>query len=127
MMRISFNFNYRRPEDLEQLNAMLATMKLQELRLEDTNGYLATTTDGEGNLIGRRYGLDSGELVCRLSKGKTGYCYQIDSVVVDNSIEHEEFLNVWRQTHPDRIIRIVIRCEHDEVSGYLIVYHQRAC
>lgn len=126
MIKINFDFNHRRPEDLEQLNAMLATMKLQDLRLQDTSHYLSTITDGEGNLIGHRFGMDSGELICKLSKGRAGYYYQIDSVVVDESVVHEEFLDVWRESHPDRIVRIVIRSEYDEVVGYLIVYHQRS-
>lgn len=125
MITIGFDFKDRKAEDLDQLNALLATMKLQNLRLEDTEGYLATTTDGDGNLLGHRYGLDSGQLVCKLSKGKTGYCYQIDSVVVDESIDREEYLDIWREIHPDRVVRIVIRSAYDEVAGYLIVHHQR--
>ena len=125
MIEINFDFNYRRPEDLEQLNAMLATMKLQDLRLENIRDYLATTTDGDDNLIGYRFGVDSGEMTCKLSKGKSGYYYQIDSVVVDESVEHDEFLDVWRASHPDRAVRIVIRSQYDEVAGYLIVHHQK--
>lgn len=125
MIKINFDFNYRRPEDLEQLNAMLATMKLQDLRLENIRDYLATTTDGDGNLIGYRFGVDSGEMTCKLSKGKSGYYYQIDSVVVDESVEHDEFLDVWRASHPDRAVRIVIRSQYDQVAGYLIVHHQK--
>lgn len=125
MIKINFDFNYRRPEDLEQLNAMLATMKLQDLRLENIRDYLATTTDGDGNLIGYRFGVDSGEMTCKLSKGKSGYYYQIDSVVVDASVEHDEFLDVWRASHPDRAVRIVIRSQYDQVAGYLIVHHQK--
>ena len=41
MIKINFDFNYRRPEDLEQLNEMLTTMKLQDLRLQDTSHYLS--------------------------------------------------------------------------------------
>ena len=125
MIKINFDFNYRRAEDLEQLNAMLATMKLQDLRLENIRDYLATTTDGDGNLIGYRFGVDSGEMTCKLSKGKSGYYYQIDSVVVDASVEHDEFLDVWRASHPDRAVRIVIRSQYDQVAGYLIVHHQK--
>lgn len=125
MIKINFDFNYRRPEDLEQLNAMLATMKLQDLRLENIRDYLATTTDGDGNLLGYRFGVDSGEMTCKLSKGKSGYYYQIDSVVVDESVEHDEFLDVWRASHPDRAVRIVIRSQYDQVAGYLIVHHQK--
>ena len=126
MIKINFDFNHRRPEDLEQLNAMLATMELQELRLQDTSHYLSTTTDGEGNLIGHRFGMDRGELICKLSKGMSGYYYQIDSVVVDESVVDEEFLDVWRESHPERVVRIVIRSEYDEVVGCLIVHHQRS-
>lgn len=104
---------------------MLATMKLQDLRLENIRDYLATTTDGDDNLIGYRFGVDSGEMTCKLSKGKSGYYYQIDSVVVDESVEHDEFLDVWRASHPDRAVRIVIRSQYDEVAGYLIVHHQK--
>lgn len=125
MVKINFDFSYRRPEDLEQLNAMLATMKLQDLRLENIRDYLATTTDGDDNLIGYRFGVDSGEMTCKLSKGKSGYYYQIDSVVVDESIGHDEFLDVWRASHPDRAVRIVIRSQYDQVAGYLIVHHQK--
>lgn len=125
MIKINFDFNYRRPEDLEQLNAMLATMKLQDPRLENIRDYLATTTDGDDNLIGYRFGVDSGEMTCKLSKGKSGYYYQIDSVVVDESVEHDEFLDVWRASHPDCAVRIVIRSQYDQVAGYLIVHHQK--
>lgn len=125
MVKINFDFSYRRPEDLEQLNAMLAIMKLQDLRLENIRDYLAKTTDGDDNLIGYRLGVDSGEMTCKLSKGKSGYYYQIDSVVVDESIGHDEFLDVWRASHPDRAVRIVIRSQYDQVAGYLIVHHQK--
>ena len=125
MITIHFDFKNRSPEELEQLNRILDTMKLQELRLEGTSGYLATTTDGEDNLIGYRYGLDSGTLVCRLAQGNHGYQYRIDSVVVDNSVENDEYLQIWREQHPDRVIRLVIRAEHGCVSGYLIAHHQR--
>lgn len=125
MITINFNFRDRNAEDLAQLNAILATMKLRDLRLKDSDGYLATTTDGEGNLLSYRYGLDSGMLICSLAKGEDGYRYQIDSVVAANSVAHEEFLQIWRDNHPDRAMRIVIRSGFDDVSGYIIIHHQR--
>ena len=123
MIRIGFDFKDRKAEDIEQLNAILATMKLEELRLENFRGYLATTTDGDGNLIGRRYGPDSGELVCKLSED--GDRYVMDTVVVDRCVAHEEFMQIWRDNHPDRIVRTVIRAGYDTVVGYLIAHHQR--
>ena len=126
MIHIRFDFNQRKAEDLEQLNAMLAAMKLQELRLENVRGYLATTTDGDGNLLGYRYGLDSGELVCSLAPDQNSLCYQLDSIVVAESVDPDVFLDIWRGNHPDRVVRIVIRTEYDGVSGYLIAHHQRS-
>lgn len=127
MITIGFDFKNRKASDLHQLNALLATMKLQELRLENPEGYLATARDGEGNLLHKRYGLDSGTLVCRLSKGRTGYQYQIDTVVVERSagIGDEEFLDCWREGHPDRVIRIVITNGYADSLAYTIVHHQR--
>lgn len=125
MITINVDFRNRRAEELAQLNALLATMKLKNLLLQDTEGYMETTTDGDGNLLGYRYGLDCGKLVCELSEGEGGYCYQIDSVVVDINVDHRVFLDLWRENHPDRILRIVISSEFDDVVGYLIVHHQR--
>ena len=51
---------------------------------------------------------------------------QIDSAVVARSIDYEEFLQIWRVNYRDRILRIVIPSEYDEVSVYLMVYHQRS-
>lgn len=125
MITMTFDFRERRAEDLVQLNEILATMKLDELQLTETDGYMATTTDGDGNLLGYRYGLDRGKLVCKLSKGRRGYRYQIDSVVVDESVDHDEFLDIWRKSYPNRVLRMVIRSGFDDVAGYLIVHHQR--
>lgn len=125
MITITYDFKNRRAEDLAQINAILATMRLQDLRLEDYDGYLATTTDADGNLVHQRYGLDSGKLICKLAEGKSGYEYQIDTVVTDRSVDHEEFLENWRKNHPDRIMRIVITVDHGNVFGYTIVHHQK--
>ena len=125
MITIQFDFRNRRAEDLVQLNALLAAMELRDLQLKDSDGYLATTTDGEGNLISYRYGLDSGTLICVPAEDGAGYRYQIDSLVADNSVAHEEVLQLWRKNHPDRAIRIVIRSGFDHVSGYIIMHHQR--
>ena len=51
---------------------------------------------------------------------------QTDSAVVARSIDYEEFLQIWQDNHRDRILRIVIPSEYDEVSGHLMVHHQRS-
>lgn len=125
MITINFDFKDRSDEDLVQLNNILATMKLDELSLENEKDYLATTTDREGNLISNQYGLSSGTLVCKLSKSESGYQYRIDSEVIDKSVDEDVFLQNWRDAHSDRIVRIFMRAHFDDLVGCLIVHHQR--
>lgn len=120
---VEFNFKDRKASDLEKLNRLLAAMKLKSLELEDLRGYLAVTQDGEGNLLHQRYGLDSGTLIC--ASAKEGYCYQIDTAVADHSVAHDEFMDIWRACHPDRVVRTVITMGFDEAMGYLILHHNR--
>lgn len=126
MITIHFDYKNREASDLEQLNALLATMKLKELKLEDTEGYLAVTRDGDGNLLEKRYGLDSGSLVCTLADGGNGYCYQIDTAVADRSVDYDTFINGWRESHPDRALRTVITLEFAMEYAYIIAHHQKA-
>ncbi len=128
MITIRYDFREREAEDLEKINAILRTMKLWNLEIEDFQGYLATTRDGDGNLLGKRYGLDSGQLICEEASGKqAGHIYQIDTVVVDDiaGVEGEEYLDIWRQTHPQRIIRIVFTIGFSDCKAYTIVHHEK--
>ncbi len=125
MITIRFDFKDRKKEDLDQLNNILATMKLDELGIEDYKDYLGITTDKDGNLISKRYGLQSGTLVCRLSKNESGYQYSIDSEVINQDADTDEFLKNWRDAHPDRAVRIFARSEFDDYTGCLIIHHQR--
>lgn len=122
-IKIEFDFNDRKSENLEQLNALLAAMELEELELDDLSGYLAVTEDGEGNLLHKRYGLDSGTLRCKPRAG--GDRYQLDTVVVSDSVDHDEYVTCWRQTNPDRIIRTVITIGFNEDNAYVIAHHRR--
>lgn len=121
---VEFEFKRREAADIEKLNRVLAAMKLKELDLENPRGYLAVTRDGEGNLLHKRYGLDSGTFIC--TPARDGDCYQIDAAVVDHSVDHEEFLDIWRSCHPDRVMRTVVSMEFDEASGLIILHHQRS-
>lgn len=125
MITIKYDFKNRNAKDVEQLNAILSTMVLEDLRLEDSTGYLATTTDEKDNLLHQRYGVDRGTLICTLAKDDTGYHYQIDTAAVDQSVTHETFLEIWRNSHPDRVHRIVYRVKFDDMAGYLIIHHQK--
>lgn len=57
---IEFNFKDRESSDLEKMNRILSTMKLENLELKNLSGYLAVTRDRDGKLLEKRYGLDNG-------------------------------------------------------------------
>lgn len=123
MITIHFDFNnVRENSDLEQLNALLNTMSLQDLRLEDEAGYLCTSKDGEGQLLGRRYGLAEGTLHCKLARQKPGYHYRMDSFVEKRNDDHQERIGQWRKAHPDRSLCYAVVVEFDEGQGYLLIH-----
>ena len=118
---VEFDFKDREAADLEKLNRVLSAMKLKDLELKNPRGYLAVTQDGDCNLVHQRYGLDSGTFVC--TPAKDGLIYQIDTAVVDHSVDHDEFLDIWRSCHPDRVMRTVITMGFDEALGFIILHH----
>ena len=69
---IAFDFKNREASDLEKLNRILASLRLENLELKNSRGYRAVTQDGDGPLLEKRYGLDSGTLICTPSKNGYG-------------------------------------------------------
>lgn len=120
---IDFDFKDRDAADLQKLNKVLHLMKLRDLELRNSAGYLAVTQDGEDNLLEKRYGLDSGTLICTPSKN--GCEYQIDTAVTDLSVDPKEFLDIWRSTHPDRVMHCAMRLEFEDDFAYIILHHRR--
>lgn len=120
---IEFDFKEREASDLERLNRILSNMQLKNLELKHPKGYLAVTQDGDGNLLEKRYGLDSGTLICTPSK--SGYRYQIDTAVTARSVDYDAFVEIWRSSHPDRAMRTVITLEFGEDYAYIILHHRR--
>lgn len=120
---VDFDFKDREATDLEKLNRILASLKLEKLELKNSKGYLAVTRDGDDNLLEKRYGLDSGTLICTPSRN--GDCYQIDTAVVDKSVDHDEFLEIWRINNPSRVMRTVITMEYETDFAFIILHHQK--
>ena len=120
---VDFDFKERETSDLEKLNRILASLKLEKLELKNSRGYLAVTRDGDDNLLEKRYGLDSGTLICTPSR--SGDCYQIDTAVADKSVDHDEFLEIWRANNPNRAMRTVITMEYETDFAYIILHHRR--
>lgn len=120
---VDFDFKERETSDLEKLNRILASLKLEKLELKNSRGYLAVTRDGDDNLLEKRYGLYSGTLICTPSRN--GDFYQIDTAVADKSVDHDEFLEIWRANNPNRAMRTVITMEYETDFAYIILHHRR--
>lgn len=120
---VDFDFKNREASDLEKLNRILTSLKLEKLEMKNAKGYLAVTQDGEGTLLEKRYGLDSGTLICTPSRN--GDCYQIDTAVADKSVDYDEFLEIWRANNPCRTVRTVITMEYETDFAFILLHHQR--
>lgn len=123
---IAFDFPDREATDLDQLNQRLAAMKLVDVSF-DINGYLATTTDGEGNLLHRRYGLDNGTLTG--TPGREGRCFQLDTLVEARSVTIKEVMENWRNSHPEEEIYRVCQIgfpKDNDIYAYIVLYYHKA-
>lgn len=123
MLVINFDFkHFREASDLEQLNALLNSLSLQDLRLENEEGYLCTTKDGTGKLLNQRYGLDKGTLHCTLARKSPGYNYRIDTFTSSPTKNHQEQIKKWIQSHTDRTICYSIVTGFNKRDGYVIIH-----
>ena len=131
MFEIQFKFPDRRKSDLQQLNRMLASLSLQELKLEDTSGYLATTrkqdSENGSSVTSYRYGFDRGTLICTPAENAPGYHYQIDTQAVsgDINMEADHFHDLWCSQHPDRVMRTLVCIGFDKAQAFVIVHHEK--
>lgn len=129
MITIDFDFHQQSAQDLKHLNNLLFFLDLDNVKFQHLEGYLATTTDGKGNLLGRRYGLNKGRMICTETPEGPGKQFQITTCVADSSIPPKEYLDTWRQEHPDEIMyysRAIGFDEEDEdVIAYTILHHQK--
>ena len=121
---IDFTFA-RRVDDVAQINALLSSMKLASIDLSETDLYLETSYDGRENVTGRRLGLNGGTIAFELADDEPGHIYQLMTEVVDLDVDHEEYIQNWRDSHPDLILNMLIRVEYDEAFGYLAVYYAK--
>lgn len=123
MITIHFDFkHFREKTDLEQLNKVLDALPLQDLRLEDEESYLCTTTDNTGKLLHYRHGLDKGTLHCTLARKSPGYYYRIDTFTESPTKSHQEQIQKWIDSHMDRTICCSIVTSFKKQDGYTIIH-----
>lgn len=126
MITITFDFPEREETDLQQLNAMLATMKLKKLKLEDFETYLCTTSDGNGKILNHRLGLDCGKLVCIPAEDdQESNIYQIGCEVVERPMDSDQYVDCWRAAHSDRVVRTLIAMDYSGKTGFVVLHHQK--
>ena len=126
MITITFDFPEREETDLHQLNAMLATMALKKLKLEDFETYLCTSSNDKGNILDCRLGLDRGTLVCIPAEDdQERDIYQISCEVVAHPMDSDQYVDCWRATHPDRVVRTLIAMDYSGKTGFVVLHHQK--
>ncbi len=137
-INITFEFRDQEATDLDQLNAMLATLPLTDLSMKDLRGYLCTTTqyekDGETvQSIAYRYGLRQGVLVCELPSKRDdlitvpGDIYRFDQAVfpIEANMDSDAFVAQWNAEHPDRVIRLLYSVGFENHTAFLYAHHER--
>lgn len=128
-VRIQFEYNDGKEEDIDQLNQMLAAMELTDVDVEDFSVYLCTTKELEqGNVVGITYrcGLDSGILVCKNAAFEKTYRYQIATEVFEKADEMEDgmFVNYWCEKYPELKLSTVLTYDFDSHTAMVVVYFE---
>lgn len=124
--RREFHFRGRQESDLEKINAELRDLELDDLTLEDFDGYLATetTVSPTGKESVRYwYGLDNCVLTGRRTAPGAGFRYRLEAVTTQG--DDELCTEQWRQAHPDRVLRLRIVVEYDNVKAMLLLHHPK--
>lgn len=128
-IRIQFEYKDGREEDLDQINQMLATMKLTDLDVDDLSVYLCETQHFDQEVVvGTTYrcGLSSGVLVCKEADFEKTYRYQIATEVLEgaDAMEDGTFADYWRENYPGRKLSTVATYGFDTHTAVVVVYFE---
>lgn len=129
IIRLQFDFKDRAPEDLDQLNRILAAMELTDVDVEDVNGYLATTQEYQGDRVVNttyRYGLDNGILVCKKDDCGQTHRFQVTTMVFEgaNAMRGRAFEEYWRAQYPERMLSTVVTVGFAQQTALVVVYFE---
>lgn len=127
-VRIQFEYNNGRVEDLDQINRMLAEMELTDVEVKDLSAYLCTTQKLDHEVVvGTTYrcGLNGGTLVCQKADFEKTYRYQISTEVFEaNAMEDGVFVDYWREKYPERRLSTIVTCNFDTHEAFVVVYFE---
>ena len=128
-VRIQFEYNDRKEEDLDQLNQMLAAMELTDVDVEDLSVYFCTRHELEHEVIvgtTHRCGLNSGILICKKADLEKTYRYQIATEVFEDAdaMKNGTFADYWREKYPERKLSTVSTYSFDTYLAVVVVYFE---
>ena len=135
MIKMRFDFENRKLTDLDYVNKALSAMRLSDVNVEESDGYLEVTTayDFETHQpteITYNYGFDYLVLACEDTEGDEMYTWQVTTVafpkgkVPDTNAFHEK----WCSEHPDRAMRSLIHYtfeENENADAYVVLHFRK--
>ncbi len=127
-VKIQFEFNDGREEDLDQINQMLAAMELTDVDVKDLAVYLCKTQELDyETVVGTTYrcGLRGGILVCKKVDDEKTYRYQIATEVFEtDAMEDGAFEDYWCAKYPDRRLSMIATYGFDTHKAFVVVYFE---
>lgn len=130
-VKMDITFPDRAETDLEQLNALLSSVRWSQVKSEHYDGYhaKATTTDSNTGAVlsvTHRYGFDRIQLECVQEENEPGYRYQVETEYCTQVISGDEYHDRWSEAHPDYVMRLLSRiCFDDGGCAFVVFYHER--
>lgn len=130
MFKLNFDFKRGEEDSVACINHALSGLMLSELHVADNNGYFRTTIEkapaGKVKAMTYDYGFDSISLVCEQNENEEQRIYQMDVYVLGKNDEAcSNYDQVWRNSHPDRVLRIMIQVDGSDMNSFIIFHHER--
>lgn len=126
-IRLNFAFYSRENTDLLQINNLLDAMVLNEVEIDEFDGYLAKDTVYVNDVLSEvnyRYGFDEGKLICRRVSNENLRRYRIDQYTFGNDTDQDVFIENWKRMNPDRRLDTVYTIQYDAQTACIILHYE---
>lgn len=124
---MEFHFEDRLESNIDTINTALSQLALSNLTLEDHNGFLATVTTTNAKTgektIRFWHGLDNCTFRCTPATSDECFHYQFSAMIMDEGTP--DCGEIWKQYHPDRIMRTLIEMRYGKTPVALVLHHER--
>ena len=130
MMKLMYHYDEPQEENLDEVNAALAEMRLGSLEVKNLKGCVSTERKYENEqLVSTRYYFNLMKLELDVEQAQNGYVYSFatEAMPADQAPEHDTYVEAWRRMHPDRIVRIAQSIQYgDSMKVFIIVSHEKS-